>query len=175
MCFVCQDFKIHIGHETKWCPYNICKKCGQKEHIKMECMLGMEDLPLPNKILAKIFSYLSLKDLGNCAQVSKRVWEICQIESLGLNSKIAAVNNLIHAYKCKDANCPSPSCMKMKRAVLHNRQCKRKANGNCPLCKQLMALCCYHAKVCQDINCPVHFCPKIKQKYKQLQSQRNLT
>ena len=41
----------------------------------MECMANMENLPLPNEILLKIFGYLSIKDLNQCAQVSKRVRE----------------------------------------------------------------------------------------------------
>jgi hypothetical protein len=55
----------------------------------------------------------------------------------------------------------------MKRVVSHTRQCKRKSNGGCPICKQLVALCCYHAKVCQEAKCPVHFCQNIKEKLRQ--------
>ena len=49
--------------EANWCPNSTCKKCGQKGHVKMVCMSGMEDLPLPNEILFKIISYLEVKDL----------------------------------------------------------------------------------------------------------------
>ena len=61
MCYVCQDFKINIGHETKWCPKNVCKTCGQKGHSKMGCMTGMQNLPMPDEILLKILSYLDIK------------------------------------------------------------------------------------------------------------------
>jgi hypothetical protein len=37
----------------------------------------------------------------------------------------------------------------MKRVVQHTKICMRKTNGGCPICKQLIALCCYHAKHCQ--------------------------
>merc|ERR1719228_3234685 len=84
------------------------------------------------------------------------------------------INSLVHACQCRDANCRSPSCHKMKRVVSHTRQCKRKSNGGCPICKQLIALCCYHAKVCQDAKCPVHFCLNIKQKLRQQQLQQRL-
>ena len=83
------------------------------------------------------------------------------------------INSLVHACQCRDANCRSPSCQKMKRVVSHTRQCKRKSNG-CPICKQLLALCCYHAKVCQEAKCPVHFCQHIKQKLRQQQLQQRL-
>ena len=55
----------------------------------------------------------------------------------------------MHACQCRDANCRLPSCQKMKRVVQHTKICKRKTNGGCPICKQLIALCCYHAKHCQ--------------------------
>ena len=84
------------------------------------------------------------------------------------------INSLVHACQCRDANCRSPSCHKMKRVVSHTRQCKRKSNGGCPICKQLIALCCYHAKVCQEAKCPVHFCQNIKQKLRQQQLQQRL-
>ena len=59
------------------------------------------------------------------------------------------IQSLVHACQCRGANCNLPSCNKMKRVVAHTKQCKRKAEGNCPCCKQLIALCCYHAKICQ--------------------------
>ena len=62
------------------------------------------------------------------------------------------IQSLVHACQCRDANCRLPSCHKMKRVVSHTKQCKRKTNGGCPICKQLIALCCYHAKLCQVRN-----------------------
>lgn len=52
--------------------------------------------------------------------------------------------------------------------------CKRKTNGGCPICKQLIALCCYHAKHCTETKCPVPFCSNIKHKLKQQQLQQRL-
>ena len=76
------------------------------------------------------------------------------------------VQSLIHAYGCKDGKCESQSCFKMKRVVRHATSCTRKSNGQCPICKQLIALCCYHAERCLDSNCSVQFCVNIKRKYK---------
>ena len=59
------------------------------------------------------------------------------------------IQSLVHACQCRNANCSLPSCQKMKRVVQHTKGCKRKTNGGCPICKQLIALCCYHAKLCQ--------------------------
>ena len=69
LCLICQDFKLHAGHETKWCPSIVCKKCGQIEHAQMECMFGMENLPVPDEILLKILGYLNLGDLISCSKV----------------------------------------------------------------------------------------------------------
>lgn len=82
------------------------------------------------------------------------------------------IQSLVHACQCRDANCHLPSCQKMKRVVAHTKNCKRKTNGGCPVCKQLIALCCYHAKHCQEAKCPVPFCPNIKHKLKQQQLQQ---
>lgn len=80
----------------------------------------------------------------------------------------------VHACQCRDANCRLPSCQKMKRVVTHTKVCKRKTNGGCPICKQLIALCCFHAKNCPEIKCPVPFCSNIKYKLKQQQLQQRL-
>ncbi|ELU13629.1 hypothetical protein CAPTEDRAFT_224799 [Capitella teleta] len=84
------------------------------------------------------------------------------------------IQSLVHACQCRDANCRLQSCQKMKRVVSHARQCKRKNNGGCPICKQLIALCCYHAKHCQEAKCPVPFCLNIKMKLRHQQLQQRL-
>ena len=76
-CFICQDFEKNVGHAAKWCPKIVCQKCGQKGHVKMGCMFGLEDFPLPNEIVLQILSYLHEKDLEQCAKVSRRFMEIC--------------------------------------------------------------------------------------------------
>ena len=77
------------------------------------------------------------------------------------------IQSLVHACQCRDPNCRLPSCKKMKLVVTHTKSCKRKTHGGCPICKQLIALCCYHAKHCEENNCLVPFCPNIKQKLRQ--------
>lgn len=89
------------------------------------------------------------------------------------------IQSLVHACQCRDANCRLPSCHKMKCVVKHAKTCKRKgpanaqgASGNCPICKQLIALCCYHAKNCNEAKCTVPYCLNIKAKLKQQQLQQ---
>ena len=69
------------------------------------------------------------------------------------------IQSLVHACQCKDANCRRLSCHKMKRVVQHTRACKKRQTTNCPVCKQLIALCCYHAKHCNGAQCQVNSDP----------------
>ena len=94
LCLICQDFKLHAGHETKWCPSIVCKKCGQIGHAKMECMCGMENLPMPDEILLKILRYLNLGDLISCSKVSKRLKGICLDETLIYHTYHSAISFL---------------------------------------------------------------------------------
>ena len=84
-------------------------------------------------------------------------------------SVLRCIGSLVHACKCRDANCRMNSCQKMKRVVQHTRQCKKKTNEGCQICRQLIALCCYHAKHCCEDHCPVPFCRNIKQRLNQQQ------
>lgn len=81
------------------------------------------------------------------------------------------ISSLVHSCQCRDANCRRLSCHKMKRVVQHTKMCKKRQTGPCPVCKQLIALCCYHAKHCQEQNCLVPFCPNIRQKLAEQQAQ----
>ena len=84
------------------------------------------------------------------------------------------IQSLVHASQCRDANCRLNTCQKMKRVVAHTKNCKRKTNGGCPICKQLITLCCYHAKHCHEAKCLVPFCFNIKHKLRQQQAQQRL-
>ena len=97
VCFTCQDFEKNVGHATKWCPKNVCQKCGQNGHVKMGCMFGLEDFPLPNEIILQTLDYLHVKDLEQCAKVSKRFKEICDIRKLDEKRKLQSLMNTIFA------------------------------------------------------------------------------
>ena len=51
---------------------------------------------------------------------------------------------------------------------------QRKTTGGCPICKQLIALCCYHAKICKESKCSVPFCANIKSKVKMQKASQRL-
>lgn len=85
------------------------------------------------------------------------------------------IQSLVHAYQCRDANCALPSCHKMKRVVTHTKICRRKTiTLGCPICKQLIGLCCYHTRHCHDDGCLVPYCSNIKSTYKRQQLQQRL-
>ena len=94
MCFNCQDFKLQVGHETKWCPSIICKKCCQSGHAQIGCMFEMENLPMPDEILLKILGYLNLRDLIECSKVSKRLKGICFDKKLSYHTYHSAISGL---------------------------------------------------------------------------------
>ena len=89
-------------------------------------------------------------------------------------SILRCIQSLVHACQCRDANCRVPSCQKLKRVVSHTKRCRKKTNGVCPICKQLIALCLYHAKGCTENKCQVPFCSQIKHKLRQHQLQHRI-
>uniref|UniRef100_A0A1A8AMM4 histone acetyltransferase n=1 Tax=Nothobranchius furzeri TaxID=105023 RepID=A0A1A8AMM4_NOTFU len=155
--YTCNECKHHV--ETRWhctvCEdYDLCINCYNAkghEHQMVKWGLGIDD-----------DSNSQGGEASKSPQESRRL------------SIQRCIQSLVHACQCRNANCSLPSCQKMKRVVQHTKGCKRKTNGGCPVCKQLIALCCYHAKHCQEKKCPVPFCPNIKQKLRQQQLQHRL-
>ena len=45
VCFLCQDYKSFVGHDTSNCPKSECKNCGQKGHFRMNCKFKTLDTP----------------------------------------------------------------------------------------------------------------------------------
>ncbi|XP_029015864.1 CREB binding protein b isoform X2 [Betta splendens] len=155
--YTCNECKHHV--ETRWhctvCEdYDLCINCYNTkghEHQMVKWGLGLDD-----------DSNSQGGEASKSPQESRRL------------SIQRCIQSLVHACQCRNANCSLPSCQKMKRVVQHTKGCKRKTNGGCPVCKQLIALCCYHAKHCQENKCPVPFCLNIKHKLRQQQLQHRL-
>ncbi|KAA0712353.1 CREB-binding protein [Triplophysa tibetana] len=155
--YTCNECKHHV--ETRWhctvCEdFDLCISCyntKRHEHQMVKWGLGLDD-----------DSNSQSGEASKSPQESRRL------------SIQRCIQSLVHACQCRNANCSLPSCQKMKRVVQHTKGCKRKTNGGCPVCKQLIALCCYHAKHCQENKCPVPFCLNIKHKLRQQQLQHRL-
>ncbi|XP_061536690.1 CREB-binding protein isoform X2 [Phycodurus eques] len=155
--YTCNECKHHV--ETRWhctvCEdFDLCINCYNAkghEHQMVKWGLGLDD-----------------DNNSQSGEASKSPQESRRL------SIQRCIQSLVHACQCRNANCSLPSCQKMKRVVQHTKCCKRKTNGGCPVCKQLIALCCYHAKNCQENKCPVPFCLNIKHKLRQQQLQHRL-
>ncbi|CAK6432096.1 unnamed protein product [Pipistrellus nathusii] len=155
-----QDLCVHTcgecqkQMETRWhcpqCTYDLCIGCyAAKGHPHEMVKVG-----------------LGLDDSGNQGEPqfrSLREWRRHAIQR--------CIQSLRHARQCRNAGCPLPTCLKMKRVMEHTKACQRKNNGGCGVCKQFIALCCYHAKHCQENPCPVPYCLNIKQKLRQQEIQ----
>ena len=75
--------------------YKKCKKSVNKSaHAKKKCMVGMENLQLPDEIVLKIFGYLGLSELIQCAKVSRRFYTICKDKSLSYRSSMSIMKDL---------------------------------------------------------------------------------
>jgi E1A/CREB-binding protein len=137
---------------------------------------------------------LPLQDFDLCVKCYEKEQHIHKLEKLGfdMDSEVSeaqkqqnpqearrlsvqkCIQSLVHACQCRDANCRLAPCQKMKRVVTHAKSCQRKMNGGCPICKQLITLCCYHAKHCTETKCAVPFCPNIKLKLQQQQADNRM-
>ncbi|XP_045763307.1 histone lysine acetyltransferase CREBBP isoform X11 [Maniola jurtina] len=153
--YTCNSCKAHVEtryHCTVCDDFDLCVPCHDKEgHPHRMEKLGLDlDVGAP----------------GDAKQANPQEARKLSIQR--------CIQSLVHACQCRDANCRLPSCQKMKRVVTHTKICKRKTKGDCPICKQLIALCCYHAKHCQETKCSVPFCSSIKQKLKQQQVQQRV-
>ncbi|XP_035380966.1 histone acetyltransferase p300 [Electrophorus electricus] len=155
--YTCNECRHHV--ETRWhctvCEdYDLCITCYNTkghEHRMEKLGLGLDDE-------SGSHAAATAQNPGDSRRLSIQ----------------RCIQSLVHACQCRNANCSLPSCQKMKRVVQHTKGCKRKTNGGCPICKQLIALCCYHAKHCQENKCPVPFCLNIKHKLRQQQLQHRL-
>uniref|UniRef100_A0A673AQ95 histone acetyltransferase n=1 Tax=Sphaeramia orbicularis TaxID=375764 RepID=A0A673AQ95_9TELE len=155
--YTCNECKHHVEtrfHCTVCEDYDLCITCYNSkghEHKMEKLGLGLDD--------------------ENSNQAAATTQSPGDSRRLSIQR---CIQSLVHACQCRNANCSLPSCQKMKRVVQHTKGCKRKTNGGCPICKQLIALCCYHAKHCQENKCPVPFCLNIKHKLRQQQLQHRL-
>ena len=111
----------------------------------------MQDYDLCAKCHTQINHEHDMEKVSNLVEVDKS----SESHNTRTESVKKCIQSLVHAVSCRDANCRRPTCLKMKRVVQHTKVCKRRQTTNCPVCKQLIALCCFHAKHCTAPVCLV--------------------
>ena len=52
-CYLCQEPKSVVGHDTQTCPNVLCKKCGQKGHVVRNCQVSVEKPKDPESATTK--------------------------------------------------------------------------------------------------------------------------
>ena len=52
-CYLCQEPKSVVGHDTQTCPNVLCKKCGQKGHVLRNCQVSVEKPKDPESATTK--------------------------------------------------------------------------------------------------------------------------
>ena len=52
-CYLCQEPKSVVGHDTQTCPNVLCKKCGQKGHVVRNCQVSGEKPKDPESVARK--------------------------------------------------------------------------------------------------------------------------
>ncbi|XP_077254383.1 histone lysine acetyltransferase CREBBP-like [Temnothorax americanus] len=160
MSYTCDNCKSHVEtryHCTVCDDFDLCVNCKDKDgHPHPMYKLGFA---LDNGSSPADVEQTNPQEIIDTATIRKLSIQRC-------------ILSLVHACLCRDSNnCRLPSCPKMKRMVMHTKHCGRKTTGGCPICKQLIGLCCYHAKQCQKTTeCLVPFCSNIKHKIEQQKS-----
>ena len=127
--------------------YILTNKLGPKHSVKFS-------LQLDNHPLKKKNTDVVIEDLGpsNVQKLSIEHHELLKRDE----------NYLIHAWNCKDFNCNSEGCAKMKKLIFHSYRCKA---GGCRLCKSTFILCYYHVSRCNvNHTCKLPFCPTLGQR-----------
>jgi E1A/CREB-binding protein len=79
---------------------------------------------------------------------------------------------LLHASQCKDSNCPSSNCNRMKGLLAHGSTCGVKAQGGCHICRRIWALLQMHARQCKREHCMVPKCAELRDRFRKIAAQQ---
>ncbi|MCL4122459.1 UNVERIFIED_CONTAM: hypothetical protein GTU68_034122, partial [Idotea baltica] len=152
--YTCNNCKTQVEtryHCQECDDFDLCITCYNRDghpHKMIRLGLGLED--------------------GSASTENKNM----NLQEARRQSIQRCIQSVMHAAKCRDANCRLHSCSKMKRVLSHAKNCKKKNDGGCSICKQLIALCYFHARNCKDQKCVIPYCYNIKQKLKQQEIQQ---
>ena len=69
---------------------------------------------------------------------------------------------LVHASDCRNPQCRSSNCAKVKALFNHAVNCNVKITGGCTFCRRMWALLQAHSKMCIAAECPVPRCRELR-------------
>ena len=138
-CNVCgQEIEPGTGYRCYDCSdYDVCERCIRAPNFSH---------PHPLKRVGE-----PKEGVGLCNQQSAARSQ--RSEQLRRTMQL-----LVHTSQCKDPNCGSQNCKRVKMLFKHGLECKVKYQGGCNLCRRMWALLQIHAKSCRVENCPVPRC-----------------
>ena len=79
---------------------------------------------------------------------------------------------LQHASGCRNQQCPSANCNKMKNLLKHGANCSTRVQGGCAICRRIWALLQIHARQCRREACVVPKCRQLKEQLRALAQQQ---
>lgn len=79
---------------------------------------------------------------------------------------------LQHASGCRNQQCPSANCNKMKNLLKHGANCATRVQGGCAICRRIWALLQIHARQCRREACLVPKCRQLKEQLRALAQQQ---
>lgn len=79
---------------------------------------------------------------------------------------------LQHASGCRNEQCPSANCNKMKNLLKHGATCLTRVQGGCAICRRIWALLQIHARQCRRETCMVPKCRQLKEQLRALAQQQ---
>jgi len=79
---------------------------------------------------------------------------------------------LQHASGCRNQQCPSANCNKMKNLLKHGASCVTRVQGGCAICRRIWALLQIHARQCRRDACMVPKCRQLKEQLRALAQQQ---
>jgi E1A/CREB-binding protein len=79
---------------------------------------------------------------------------------------------LQHASGCRNEQCPSANCNKMKNLLKHGATCITRVQGGCAICRRIWALLQIHARQCRRETCMVPKCRQLKEQLRALAQQQ---
>mmetsp|Transcript_10114 Transcript_10114/g.23330 ORF Transcript_10114/g.23330 Transcript_10114/m.23330 type:complete len:1106 (-) Transcript_10114:153-3470(-) len=154
-CTTCQqDINSGYRYDCDHCPeFHLCHQCYQTFQLNRRS---------PHEHRLKKVAVQS-ESTGQLTEEQRRQRQ----RSIQLHMQLLA-----HASICRNPECPSANCEKMKNLLQHGTKCTTKVQGGCNVCRRIWALLQIHARQCRRPMCQVPKCRQLKEQLRSLQLQQ---